>query len=64
MKILWFLIFIIIELTVIWLIGSFIAMDINPLHWWLFTEASGRIASVLILLLLIAGNVKALTEDY
>jgi hypothetical protein len=28
---------------VVYLIGSFIAWDWNPLHWWIFTSSFGRI---------------------
>ena len=27
----------------LYLIGSFIAWDFNPLHWWLFTSTYGRV---------------------
>jgi len=27
----------------LYLIGSFIAWDFNPLHWWLFTDTRGRV---------------------
>ena len=29
--------------SVIYLIGCFIAWDINPLNWWLFNTSIGRI---------------------
>lgn len=34
----------------LYLIGSFLAWDFNPLHWWLFTATWGRILFVLIYL--------------
>ena len=34
----------------LYLIGSFIAWDFNPLHWWLFTATWGRILFTLICL--------------
>ena len=34
----------------LYLIGSFIAWDFNPLHWWLFTATGGRILFVFICL--------------
>ncbi len=32
---------------VVYLIGSFIAWDWNPLHWWIFTSSFGRILFLL-----------------
>lgn len=34
----------------LYLIGSFIAWNFNPLHWWLFTTTWGRILFVFIYL--------------
>jgi hypothetical protein len=34
-------------LGVYYLIGSFIAWDFNPLHWWLFTSTFGRILGII-----------------
>lgn len=45
---------------IFYLVGSFIAWDINPLHWWLFTSSFGR---VLFLLFEIYGIGNFLADD-
>jgi len=45
---------------VVYLIGSFIAWDWNPLHWWIFTSSFGRI---LFLIFEMIGIFKCLSED-
>jgi hypothetical protein len=45
---------------VIYLIGSFIAWDWNPLHWWIFTSSFGR---MLFLLFEVMGIFSYLSED-
>lgn len=32
----------------VYLIGSFIAFDINPLHWWMFNSSVGRVVFLII----------------
>ncbi len=55
---LWFLIG-----NIFWyLIGSFIAFDFNPLNWWVFNNAFGRILIVFLELVLLGGAFKA-AED-
>ena len=46
--------------SVLYLIGCFIAWDINPLHWWIFTSSFGRI---LFLLFEMTCIVNYLSED-
>jgi hypothetical protein len=29
-----------------YLLGSFIAQDLNPYHWWMFTSTFGRVLMV------------------
>jgi hypothetical protein len=45
---------------IFYFIGSFIAWDLNPLNWWLFTSWFGR---VLILFFEIYGVGNYLSED-
>jgi hypothetical protein len=42
--ILWF----IVSHLVLYVLGSFIAWDLNPLNWWLFTSSFGRVLFVII----------------
>jgi hypothetical protein len=46
--------------SIFYLIGSFIAWDLNPLNWWLFTSWVGR---VLILFFEIYGVGNYLSEN-
>jgi hypothetical protein len=32
---------------VFYLLGSFIAWDLNPMHWWMFTSSIGRILFII-----------------
>lgn len=45
---------------ILYLLGSFIAWDLNPLHWWLFTSSFGR---VIFLIFEIYGIGNYLSED-
>lgn len=33
--------------SIVYLLGSFIAWDLNPLNWWLFTSWVGRVLFVI-----------------
>jgi hypothetical protein len=33
---------------IFYLLGSFIALDFNPYHWWAFTTTFGRILMVIV----------------
>jgi hypothetical protein len=46
--------------SIFYLIGSFIAWDLNPLNWWLFTSWGGR---ALFLFFEIYGVGNYLTKD-
>ena len=30
-----------------YIIGAFVALDLNPLHWWVFMSSFGRILAVI-----------------
>ena len=62
-KFLWFLIVLVIQLLFVYLAGSFIAWDSNPLHWWLFTSTFGRMLLLLILGSCFGTAFKAVYED-
>jgi hypothetical protein len=47
------LIKVIIMLIAVYMLGSFLALDYNPLHWWLFTDAFGRFFAILIFILVL-----------
>ena len=34
---------IVFNFTILYIFGSFVAWDLNPLNWWLFTSIFGRI---------------------
>ena len=40
--------------VILYLIGSFIALDLDPQHWWLFGSLLGRIAFILLEVMIIA----------
>jgi hypothetical protein len=42
----------------VYLIGSFIAWNLNPLQWWAFKDTFGRILFLCMELFLIAASVK------
>jgi len=46
-------------ILMIYLFGSFISWNSNPLHWWLFTAVGGRIIIVIIVLI----TIYALNDD-
>lgn len=39
-----------LNFLIIYILGSFVAWDFNPLNWWLFTSSVGRIIMVIILI--------------
>ena len=47
----------------IYLFGCFIAWDINPMHWWLFTSIPGRILYA-ILFIGCLSNVSKFWEEF
>jgi uncharacterized membrane protein len=46
----------VITLGIIYLIGAFIAWDTNPINWWLFKTASGRIVAIILLIFIVYSN--------
>lgn len=44
--------------VVVYLLGSFIAWDLNSLHWWTFRETAGRILFLVVELFLLATTFK------
>jgi hypothetical protein len=60
-KVIWVLMSIVIMILVLYLIGCIIAMDTNPLHWWLFKSIAGRIVTIFLLLLIVAGAFKEIS---
>lgn len=43
LRVIWMvLVPIILANTLLYIIGTFIAWDINPLHWWMLTSITGR----------------------
>jgi hypothetical protein len=47
---------------VYYIIGSFLALDFNPLNWWAFKEPAGRIIITLFEIILLV-NVPKFWED-
>jgi hypothetical protein len=45
-----------------YLVGSFIAFDLNPTNWWLITHTVGRIILVIIEIFILSISIKA-SED-
>lgn len=43
--------------VVVYLLGSFIAWDLNLLHWWVFRETAGRIGFLILELFLLVAVV-------
>ncbi len=46
----------VITSAIIYIIGSFIAWDANPLNWWLFKTSSGRVIAIILLIFMIYSN--------
>ena len=53
---------IIVELFVLYIIGSFIAWNINPLKWWLLTTIFGRISFFILLIMMVVGTFEGWNE--
>jgi len=43
---------------IFYLLGSFIAWDLNPLNWWLLTSSFGRVLFLIIELCWIGNNLE------
>lgn len=39
--------------AIVYIIGAFIAWDVNPLHWWLFCSILGRILTIFLFIIMI-----------
>lgn len=39
--------------SIYYIIGSFIALDFNPLNWWIFEETMGRILIIILEIILL-----------
>jgi hypothetical protein len=48
--------------AIYYIIGSFLALDLNPLNWWALRESSGRIIILLFEIILLV-NVPKFWED-
>jgi hypothetical protein len=49
----------------IYIVGSFIAWDYNPLNWWMIRTSIGRLLSIVIFFFIVYGNfIKEYDEDY
>ena len=48
--------------AIYYIIGSFLALDFNPLNWWAFKEPAGRIVITLFEIILLV-NVPKFWED-
>jgi hypothetical protein len=47
LNVMWMIIFpLVISNGIYYLLGSFIAQDLNPYHWWMFTSTFGRVLMV------------------
>ena len=47
LNVIWMIIFpLVISNGIYYLLGSFIAQDLNPNHWWMFTSTFGRVLMV------------------
>lgn len=44
--------------AIYWMIGSFIALDINPMNWWLFTSTTGRIIVIILEIQVLVSAIK------
>ena len=48
-EVLWMILVPLVIANWIWyLLGSFIAWDFNPMHWWLFTSTFGRVIAIIL----------------
>ncbi len=57
LKVIWLILIpLIIVNTALYLLGTFIAMDWNPINWWLFNSAFGRVIIVIIEFLIISNT--------
>lgn len=45
-----------------YLVGSFVAFDLNPANWWLINHSVGRIILVFIELFIFSVSIKAVDE--
>lgn len=48
--------------VVVYLLGSWIAFDFNPTHWWLFTSTVGRVLACPLELSLLGMTIKMLDK--
>ena len=49
LEVLWMILLpLVIANGIFYLLGSFIAWDFNPFHWWAFTSTFGRVLMVIV----------------
>jgi hypothetical protein len=49
LEVMWMIILpLVISNGIFYLLGSFIAWDFNPFHWWAFTTTVGRVLMVIV----------------
>jgi hypothetical protein len=44
--------------TLVYLLGSFIAFELNPMQWWLFKDTLGRILFIILEIILFGMSLK------
>jgi len=62
--VIWMILLLLVIANGIWyLLGAFVALDWNPLHWWLFSNTFGRVVGVIIELCIIT-NIPDFWEQF
>lgn len=64
LRVIWMILVpIILANTFLYIIGTFIAWDTNPLHWWMLTSITGRCLYLLYNILVLA-NTPTFWEEF